>query len=179
MISQYTVRILVYALASASICNAQSRQMEENVKVTKASHKFDRVDTEKYSFEIPSKWLVGKETPWKARDIAQDGGAGHLGAMTAGPTKQGWDELFKTSLFFIKREEEGTETPFRTGKTKLGYDCMRFEVKNKAGFTDRRYTLIRNASGNVLALSIKIPTPDQEKSFVAIFEHMVDTAKVK
>jgi hypothetical protein len=99
--------------------------------------------------------------------------------MTAGPTKAGWDELYKTSLGFIKMEEPGTETPYRTGKTKQGYDCMSFEVKNNAGFVDRRYTLIRNLAGNVLALSIRIPSPEQEKNFVEMFKHMVETAKLK
>jgi len=152
---------------------------QEETRVSPLPHSFTVVETAKYTIEIPKGWSIGKETPWGARDITPESGAGQFGAMTAGPTKAGWNELYKTSLFFIKQEEPGTETPFRTGKTKLGYDCMAFEVKNKAGFFSRRFTLVRNAAGNVLALSIRIPSQEQEKSFVEMFKHMVDTAKLK
>ena len=137
------------------------------------------VETQKYIIEIPTGWTVGKETPWGARDITPKTGAGQFGAMTAGPTKAGWDQLYKTSLFFVKQEEAGTETAYRTGKTKQGYASMSFEVKNTEGFTNRRYTLIRSAGGNVLALSIRSPSPDQEKKFIQMFQNMIDTAKLK
>jgi hypothetical protein len=99
--------------------------------------------------------------------------------MTAGPTNDGWDKLYRTSLFFIRLEASGAETPYRLGKTKQGYECMSFEVKNKAGFAERRYTLVKNSEHNVLALSIRIPGPEQEKNFVTMFDHMIDTAKLK
>ena len=137
------------------------------------------LETNKYTIEVPVGWAVGAETPWGARDITPKTGSGRLGAMTAGPTTVGWEELYRTSLGFIKREEPGTETPFRTGKTKQGYESMSFEVKNKDGFASRRYTLIRNLGGNVLALSIRIPSAEQETHFVEMFTHMVDTAKLK
>lgn len=140
---------------------------------------FTLVDTDKYAIQVPTGWTVGKETPWGARDITPVSGPGKMGAMTAGPTKDGWDALYKTSLYFIKREEAGIETPYRTGKTKQGYECMSFEVKNKDGFAKRRYTLLKDTQGNALALSINIPTPAQEKGFKAMFQHMVDTAKIK
>ena len=99
--------------------------------------------------------------------------------MTAGPTQAGFDELYKTSLYFIKREGEGKETPYRTGKTKLGYACMSFEVVNQEGFADRRYTLLKNTDGFALALSVKIPSKAVEKEYVTAFQRMVDTAKFK
>lgn len=140
---------------------------------------FTLVETGKYTIQVPTGWTVGEETPWGARDIVPGSGPGKMGAMTAGPTRDGWDALYRTSLYFIKREEEGTETPYRTGKTKQGYECMSFEMKNKDGFANRRYTLLKDKKGNALALSIKIPSPKQEKAFEAMFQHMVDTAKLK
>lgn len=136
-------------------------------------------ESESYSFEVPKDWIVGKETPWGARDIIPKGGSGKLGAMTAGPTRASWEELYRTSLYFIKREGEGKETPFRTGKTKQGYECMSFEMINKDGWADRRYTLLKNTAGNALALSVKIPSRKDEKVYLEGFQRMVDTAKLR
>lgn len=141
--------------------------------------KFVLVDTPKYSFEVPEGWEVGRETPWGARDIAPKGDAGKLGAMTAGPTTASWDELYRTSLYFIMREGEGKATPFRVGKTKGGYESIAFEVTNKAGFADRRYVLLKDSRGSALALSVKIPDKSVEEKFSLMFKHMVDTAKIK
>lgn len=140
---------------------------------------FTLVNAAKYAIQVPTGWTVGTESPWGARDISPKTGPGKMGAMTAGPTKDSWDSLYKTSLFFIKREQAGSETQFRTGKTKQGYECISFEVKNRDGFASRRYTILKDPKGNALALSIKIPTPGQEKAFVAMFQHMVDTAMLK
>lgn len=137
------------------------------------------VETPKYSFEIPKGWNLGDETPWGARDILPKSEAGKMGAMTAGPTKASWAELYKTSLYFIQRESKGDPTPFRTGKTKLGYECMSFEVLNKEKFANRRFTLLKNAAGSALALSINIPSKADEKKYAEMFKHMVDTAKIK
>lgn len=137
------------------------------------------VDTEKYSFEVPKGWAVGEETPWGARDIEPAEGKGKLGAMTAGPTTASWDELYRTSLYFIQRESKGEATEFRLGKTKQGYECMSFEVLNKDRFADRRYTLLKDSKGNALALSVKIPTKNDEKLYIAMFQRMVDSAKLK
>jgi hypothetical protein len=136
-------------------------------------------ESDRYSFEIPKGWNVGNETPWGARDMTPQRGKGKLGAMTAGPTSASWDELYRTSLFFIKREAGGTETPYRIGKTKQGYESISFEVINEDGWADRRYTLLRNDSGFALALSVKIPSRDLEKQYIEWFQHMVDTARLK
>jgi hypothetical protein len=137
------------------------------------------IESPAYSFEVPKGWQAGQITPWGARDILPSAGTGKLGAMTAGPTKASWAELYRTSLYFIQRESAGTPTPFRTGKTKQGYECMSFEVVNPDGFADRRYTLLKNDRGNALALSVKIPTKKDEKTYAAIFQRMVDSAKLK
>lgn len=144
-----------------------------------AIEEFVLVDTPKYSFEVPKGWKVGTETPWGARDIEPAKGEGKFGAMTAGPTQASWNDLYRTSLYFIQREKKGEATPFRLGRTKQGYECMSFEVLNADKFADRRYTLLKNDAGNALALSVKIPSPKQEKEFMARFQRMVDTAKLK
>ncbi len=144
-----------------------------------AANTFVTFESDRYSFEVPKGWTVGKETPWGARDVVPGSGNGKLGAMTAGPTRASWEELYRTSLFFIKREGEGKETPFRIGKTKQGYESMSFEMINKDGWADRRYTLLKNDAGSALALSVKIPTRKDEKQYAQWFQHMVDTAKLR
>jgi hypothetical protein len=144
-----------------------------------AVNTFVTFESDRYSFEVPMGWTVGKETPWGARDIVPKGGDGKLGAMTAGPTRASWDELYRTSLFFIKREGKGKETPFRLGKTKQGYESMSFEMINDEGWADRRYTLLKNSVGNALALSVKIPSKNDEKQYTAWFQRMVDSAKLR
>lgn len=136
-------------------------------------------ESDRYSFEVPKGWAVGKETPWGARDISPEAGGGKLGAMTAGPTQASWDELYRTSLYFIKREGPGKETPYRVGKTKGGYESISFEIINADGWADRRYTLLKDASGNALALSVKIPTKRDEAQYKVWFERMVATAKLR
>ncbi len=147
--------------------------------LTLASTQFVPVQTDQYSFEVPKGWTVGKETPWGARDVTPENGNGKLGAMTAGPTSASWEELYRTSLYFIKREEPGDPTPFRLGKTKKGYECMSFEVLNKEKFASRRYTLLKDSKGNALALSVKIPSVKEEKKYAEFFKRMVDSAKLK
>lgn len=144
-----------------------------------AANTFVTFESDRYSFEVPKGWTVGKETPWGARDVVPGSGNGKLGAMTAGPTRASWEELYRTSLFFIKREGEGKETPFRIGKTKQGYESMSFEMINKDGWADRRYTLLKNDAGSALALSVKIPNRKDEKQYAQWFQHMVDTAKLR
>lgn len=136
-------------------------------------------ESERYSFEVPRGWAVGRETPWGARDVIPERGAGKLGAMTAGPTRASWDDLYRTSLYFIKREADGKETPYRVGKTKGGYESISFEIINNQGWADRRYTLIRNKRGYALALSVKIPSREAEADYVRWFSHMVNTARLK
>ena len=172
--------LTVFTLAMAIMVFTQPANAIQNEGQQSIPAKgFTLVDTDKYVIQVPTGWSVGEETPWGARDITPESGPGRMGAMTAGPTADGWDALYKTSLYFIKREEAGVETPYRTGKTKQGYECMSFEVKNEDGFASRRYTLLKDTKGNALALSIKIPSPEKEKSFKAMFQHMVDTAKIK
>ena len=175
-----TTLLITAAITGAALAiNTQGNTGQDRTESRASTVKFVLVETPKYSLEIPADWKMGDETPWGATDITPKVGQGKLGAMTAGPTQASWAELFETSMYFIKREEPGTPTAIREGKTKIGYASASFEVVNKKGFANRRYTLLRNGSGNVLALSIKIPSIAEEEALTKIFRHMVDTAKIK
>ncbi len=138
------------------------------------------VDKPGYSFEVPKGWKIGEETPWGARDMTPKEGDGKLGAMTANGQGSTWDDLYRTSLYFIKREDKkAKETEFRIGKTKNGYECMSFEMVMPDGFKNRRYTLLKNEDGRALALSVKIPSKKVEEAYEMYFKRMVDTAKIK
>lgn len=138
-----------------------------------------RVSTTAYSVEVPKEWIVGAQTPWGARSItpAKESKT-ELGVMTAGVTKQSWDELYKTSLFFILRQEQGKATPYRLGKTKTGYESCSFEVANTKGIVNRKYVLLKSPKGAAIALSVIIGDPSQDKQISAYFDRMVATAKI-
>lgn len=50
---------------------------------------------------------------------------------------------------------------------------------NDQGWAYRRYTLLKNAEGYALALSVKIPSKGDEKQYAEWFQRMVDTAKLR
>lgn len=139
---------------------------------------FVRVETKAYSFEVPKGWAVGNETPWGARDLKPATGQGGLSAMTAGPSNASWEQLYRTSLYFITREGAGKATPYKIDKTTQGYEACSFTVNDADGFASRRYVLLKASSGKVLALSVKIPTRENEKTLQPIFDRFVKSAKI-
>lgn len=151
--------------------------LPKDVKVVDLKDGYVRASTPKYSVEIPKGWAVTAETPWGDRKMR--GEDGQLGVMTAGPTTDTWDELYRTSLFFINREERGTATPYTLGKTGQGYESMSFSVKNTEGFASRRYVLVKNDKGLALALSVRILKQDDEKTMQKHFDRMVQSARIK
>ena len=142
---------------------------------------FQRIETDAYVIEIPNGWAVKRQTPWGAREIT--GGPGEFSAMTGrGAGKQGWEQLYRTSLFFVMRAEgySGAKaTPYKIVKTKQGYDAMSFSVVDKDGFAKSRYMILKAADDDILALSVKIPNAKAEKDLVKTFDRMVVTAKLK
>lgn len=140
---------------------------------------FIRVKTSAYSLEVPKGWKVSPETPWGARKMVPTEGRGELGAMTAGPTRASWDDLYRTSLYFIQREEQGKPTPYTVSKTAQGYEAASFTVLDKEGFAARRYVLLKDKNGRVLALNVRIPGRQAEPKLVPIFERMVRTARME
>ncbi|MCU0316608.1 MAG: hypothetical protein MUC92_08450 [Fimbriimonadaceae bacterium] len=130
-----------------------------------------------YSIEVPKGWVVSEETRWGQRKAAPEEGRGELGVMTAPPGRQTWDQLYRTSLYFILREDDGKATPYKVTKLENGLEAATFEVLNKEGFANRRYVLVRHPEKGLLALSVRIPGKDQEKEWQKHFERMVKSAK--
>jgi hypothetical protein len=142
---------------------------------------FQRIETASYSIEIPQGWEVEKEMPWGAREIS--GPTGGFSAMTGkGAAKRGWEQLYQTSLYFIMRNpgESGSKaTPYKIVKTKQGYEAMSFSVLSKEGFAKSRYMILRAKNDDILALSVKVPSQQNEKDLVKAFDRLVVTAKLK
>lgn len=136
-----------------------------------------RVTTPDYTIDLPKGWEVGTETPWGQRKMAPSQGRGELGVMTAPPSRQGWDQIYQTSLYFILREERGLEaTPYEMTKTKKGYEAAQFGVKDRSGFMKKRYVLIKHEEKGLMALSVSMPNKDSEKAWRKHFQRMVDSA---
>ncbi|MBL8049561.1 MAG: hypothetical protein JNJ45_12865 [Chthonomonas sp.] len=150
-----------------------------DVKIVELKDGIVRIETKGYSFEIPKEWTVGKETPWGARDIKSTTAGGKLGTMTANAQSETWDSLYRTSLYFITREEKGEPTPYRQITSKMGYEGIAFEVLDEKQYAKRRFVLIKNKEGRALALSVDIKNPKDEKKILQAFDRMVDTATIR
>lgn len=166
--------LLVGLAALAATAFAQS-----DARVTDLGDGYVRVTAETYSIEVPKGWAVGRETRWGQRDAKPADGSGKLGVMTAGPSRASWDDLYRTSLYFIMREDEGTATKYTLSKTAEGLEAMSFSVLDKDGFAQRRYVLVKNTDGRVLALSVEIPSKAGEKKWASHFDRLVKTARFR
>ena len=152
--------------------------MAKDASVTDLKDGFIRVETPAYILEMPKDWTVSKETPWGARDMTPASGKGKMGAMTAPPSETTWDQLYRTSLYFITRERKGKPTEYRLGKAKQGYETMSFEVLDDKNWADRRYVILKSGD-RILALNVYLPSKEVEKTWIAAFDRMVNTAKIK
>ncbi|CAN5573049.1 hypothetical protein BH11ARM1_BH11ARM1_01040 [soil metagenome] len=166
-------------MLSALLTVALGQVQSKDVQYTALPDGFVRVTSKIYAVEVPKTWIVGSQTPWGARSITPQASENtELGVMTAGVTKQSWDQLYKTSLMFIMRQEKGNPTAYRLGKTKTGYESCSFEVANDAGFVKRKYVLLKDKHGAAIALSVIIGDPKDEKKISSYFDRMVSTAKI-
>ncbi len=154
-------------------------QSSTDTTTTDLKDGYSRVSTSSYTVEVPNGWEVSKETPWGARRIQPTKGKGELGIMTAPPGQQSWDQLYKTALYFIQREEKGKATTYRITKTPRGLEAASFEVLDKAGFPSRRYVLIKDNTKGLLALSVKVPSREADKQWTKHFERLISSAKFK
>jgi hypothetical protein len=140
---------------------------------------FVKLKTSGYTIELPKEWTVGELMPWGARSITPSPKSPtELGVMTAGVTKQSWAELYKTSLFFVMRQEPGKATPYKVTKMANGYEACSFQVTNDKGFAKRRYVLLKSPKGEAIALSVIIADPKDEKKIAGYFDRMVRTAHI-
>lgn len=149
-----------------------------DAKIVDLKDGFVRVDTASYSLEVPKGWEVSPETSFGQREMTSS--EGKMTAMTAaGGGRQGWEQLYRTSLFFIMREKKGQATPYKISKSSQGYEACTFSILDEKGFADRRYVILKNPkTENILALSVKIPNQKKEKDLQAAFDRMVRTAKL-
>lgn len=150
----------------------------QDAKLVDLKDGYVRVETATYQLEVPKDWKVTAETRWGQRKFYPEG-KGELGAMTAPPSQQSWDQLYETALYFILRDEEGKPTPYEKTKTKQGYEAASFSVLNKEGFATQRFMMIKHETKGLLALSIKIPSQKDEEKWTGYFKRMVDTAIFK
>ncbi len=173
----------VLAMGSAS---AMTAPPESPAVVPK---KFVTLDTKSYTLESPDGWVVTEETPFGQREIhpKEDASGAKIGAMSAmtgpGLGKQDWEQLYRTSLYYISRSFPPAKydaKPFTLLKTRKGYEACTWTMEEKG--TKRvaaRYVILKSTSGNILALSVKVPASAEKKVLDAQFQHLVDTAVVK
>lgn len=173
-------------ISSVLLVVAMAATGPSDAKLVDLGDGYVRVETSAYSLEMPAGWAVSEETPWGARKAEPKAKSGNLGVMTAGgnlgamtapPTRETWDGLYRTSLYFIMRERGGKATPYELTKTESGIPAMVFQVKNDSGFAARRYVMLRNPDGRLLALSVDIPNEDVEPIWQRHFDRMVRTAR--
>lgn len=159
---------LAYLLAVANL---------GEVEVVDLKDGFVRVKTAKYSVEVPKGWEIGEETSFGQREIVSD--KGELGLMTGGKTRSSWEQLYQTSLYFIRRSSPGTPTPFRLGKNKRGYETMSFEMIDAEKRPLSKYVIFKNKESEILALSVKIPSQKSVKDMDRAFERLLNSAEMK
>lgn len=165
-------------MISAVLALALFTQLPKDAQMTDLGDGYSRLKTAAYSVDVPNGWEVTAETPWGQRKVQPTGQGGELGMMTAPPSQQSWDQLYRISLSFILREEDGKPTPVRLTKSKAGLEIASFEVLDANAFPSRRYVLIRDAAKGLLALSVKVPNPEADAQWTKHFKRLVASAKI-
>lgn len=164
-------------IAVAATLGLASVSLGQDVKTEDLKDGFVRVTTPTYTIELPKAWKVGKESSFGQREMWSE--EGRMSAMTApGGGRQGWEQLYRTSLYFIQREGPGKPTPYKITKSAQGYEACSFSILDDEGFAKKRYVILKATNDNILALSIKIPDKKKEKDLAATFDRLVKTAKV-
>jgi hypothetical protein len=154
-------------------------QTPDDAKIIDLKDGYCQVQAATYTIEVPKGWEVSGQTPWGQRTMTPQKGSGELGVMTAPPGRQTWDELYQTSLYFIRRESDGKPTPYRITKMANGLEAASFELLDKGGFAAKRYVLIKDEKKGLLALSVKVPSRDADKEWTKHFDRMIRSAKFK
>ena len=110
-----------------------------------------------------------------------------MSSMTGpGLGRQSWQQLYETSLYFITRYAPNGEkmkaTPYQLGKSRQDFETCSWTMTDADGLPLQRHVILKHSNGNILALSVKIPSSAEKESkerLEAIFQHMVDTAMVR
>ena len=150
----------------------------DTAKVVDLKDGFVQVSTAKYVVEIPKGWEIGEQTSFGQREFKPEKPEdGQLGTMTGSARNQSWESLYRTSLFFIQRSTPGVPTPFKISKSEQGYEAMSFSMM-KEDVPSARYVILKNTKNEILALSVKIPSKDQQKTLEQVFDRLVKKAKM-
>jgi uncharacterized protein YecE (DUF72 family) len=147
------------------------------VETTDLKDGFLRIETSKYVVEIPKGWEIGEETSFGQREFHSK--KGELGTMTGGSTNSSWDQLYRTSLYFVTRSVPGKPTPYKLGKSKSGYETMSFEMQNVEKKPTAKYVIFKNTKSEILALSVRITDQKNATELEKAFDRMINTAKMK
>lgn len=156
--------------------------------VVKDEGSYEKVITKAYSFEAPKGWEVTAETSFgqreilpKDKELAKSGSA--FSSMTGpGLGRQSWDQLYKTSLFFITRsygDRKVTPTAVKMIKTKLGYEAATWNMLDEEKNIIAKYVVLKSTTFNILALSVKAGKTENLVKLEQQFQHMIDTASLK
>ena len=152
---------------------------------------YRKIETKNYIVEVPEGWEVGQETPFGQREMRPakalelERGAS-LSSMTGpGLGRQSWQQLYETSLYFITRYAPNGDkmkaTPYKLGKSKQDFEACSWTMTDADGKPQQRHVILKHSNGNILAMSVKIPSAAAKESkdrLEAIFQHLVDTAIV-
>jgi hypothetical protein len=154
--------------------------------------RYTKFEAKNYVLEVPEGWEVGAETPFGQREILPgkkaNAAKGSSMSLMTGPGlgQQSWDQLYQTSLYFITRYAPAggkmTATPFKVSKTKQGFEACTWTMADQKGIAVQRHVILKDPSGGILALSVKIPASAGSLSqdrLNAIFQRTVDTAIVR
>jgi len=155
----------------------QSDPYPADVRIEPLGDGYVRVIAPKYTVEVPEGWHVGDVTPYGSRDFEPATGAGDMNVMTAPPSESTWEDTYRTALYFILRNNPtDTPTPYDVQQRDDGIEAATFVVHNREGFAYRRFVLLKHPAKGLLALSVRIPSKDDEAAWQSSFDRMVQTA---
>ena len=145
--------------------------------------KYVKSANDKYAIEAPEGWEISAETPFGQREIAsKQKKSGSMSVMSAaGSGAKSWDELYRTSLYFITRyqKEELKATPYKLGKTKSGLESCSWDMTDRDGKLRSKHVILKETSGKILALSGRFQPETDTKTLESDFRHLVETARIK
>ncbi len=155
----------------------QTTAHPSDVRIEPLGDGFVRVIAPKYTVEVPEGWNVGDVTPYGSRDFEPTTGAGDMNVMTAPPSESTWEDTYRTALYFILRNNPtDTPTPYKVYEREDGIEAATFMVHNQDGFAYRRFVLLKHPTKGLLALSVRIPSKDEEADWQNSFDRLVKTA---
>ena len=149
-----------------------------DVRIEPLDDGYVRVIAPSYTVEVPEGWEVGRVTPYGSRDFEPADGAGDMNVMTAPPSESTWEDTYRTALYFILRNNPTDEpTAYKVYDHGNGIEAAAFVVKNADGFAYRRFVLLKHPTQGLMALSVRIPSEEDEEAWQKSFERLVETAE--